>query len=149
MLSMLGKKYSRKHCKIFSLFFPSKIGLTFHANCLLICTKYQSLFSVKNKKKKSAICHLLNLLTMLKVKIKNVRRILFLKTNLSVESSIRKANSILTEWLPLEKAANIFNLKCYLSEMYPFMIERNELLTLSKTVEDNSFNYFYYFLEKN
>ena len=86
---------------------------------------------------------------MLKVKIKNVGRILFLKTNLSVESSIRKANSVLTEWLPLEKAANIFNLKCYLSEMYPFMIERNEQLTLSKTVEDNSFNYFYYFLEKN
>ena len=50
--SAMGE-FSRQQIYIF-LFFPQKIGLTFHANCLLketICMKCQILFSGKNNKK--------------------------------------------------------------------------------------------------
>ena len=64
MLSILGKIFSRRHIKIFFLFFPRKQVLTFHANCLVypvetMWMKCQVLFSGKTRK--ISFCHLLNL----------------------------------------------------------------------------------------
>ena len=48
---MLGKK-SADDLKYFFSYFPPRISLTFHANCLkeIVCMKCQSLFSGENKK---------------------------------------------------------------------------------------------------
>ena len=63
MLSMLGNDFSRRHFEILFWFFPEKLDLTFHANCLL---RRQFAWNIKSYflgkiKEIWAIYHLLNL----------------------------------------------------------------------------------------